>query len=116
MQALDGRSELVARVERITAATLAEQLGEADAPLLVDVRSEHEWDEGRIEGSVNVPLGRLPDRLSELPRDRPLVVYCSSGYRSSIAASIMLRRGFAGIADLVGGLDAWHASTAGTAA
>jgi rhodanese-related sulfurtransferase/glyoxylase-like metal-dependent hydrolase (beta-lactamase superfamily II) len=116
MQALDGRPELVARVERITAATLAEQLSEADAPLLVDVRSEHEWDEGRIEGSVNVPLSRLPDRLPELPRDRPLVVYCSSGYRSSIAASIMLRRGFAGIADLVGGLDAWHASTTGTAA
>jgi rhodanese-related sulfurtransferase/glyoxylase-like metal-dependent hydrolase (beta-lactamase superfamily II) len=112
MQALDGRPELMGRVERITAATLAEQRGEAEAPLLVDVRSEHEWREGHIDGSVNLPLGRLPERLSELPRDRPLVVYCSSGYRSSIAASILQARGIDDVADLVGGIGAWHASTA----
>jgi rhodanese-related sulfurtransferase len=107
MQALASRPELVARVERITATALAEQLQFAEPPLVVDVRTEREWREQRIRDSVNVPLARLGERLHELDGGRPLVVHCATGYRSAIAASLLLRQGFGAVADLAGGIGAW---------
>jgi glyoxylase-like metal-dependent hydrolase (beta-lactamase superfamily II)/rhodanese-related sulfurtransferase len=104
MLALEDRPELVERVERITVATLLEQLEEPDPPYVLDVRAESEHAEGGIDGSVNIPLGHLRERLADLPGDRPIVVHCSSGFRSSIAASILLAEGFDSVADLVGGL------------
>ena len=103
MLALGARPDLVERVERITAATLGEQLVEPDPPFVLDVRADGEG-ESLVEGSVRIPLSRLPEHLDELPRDRPIVVHCSSGYRSAIAASLLIRNGFGDVADLVGGL------------
>jgi glyoxylase-like metal-dependent hydrolase (beta-lactamase superfamily II)/rhodanese-related sulfurtransferase len=111
MQALEPRPDLVGRIERMTAATLAERLADPEPPLVLDVRTEREWREQRLDDSVNVPLARLLERLDELPRDRRLVVHCATGYRSSIAASLLRRQGFDAIADLVGGIAAWAAST-----
>jgi hydroxyacylglutathione hydrolase len=112
MQALDMRRDLLARIERITAVTLDEQLAGSDPPLVVDVRAEPEWRQARIGRSLNIPLGQLLARLSEIPRERALVIHCESGYRSSIAASLLRRAGLDRIADLVGGINAWQASTA----
>jgi len=108
MEALVGHDELVGRVERVTAAVLAEQLEEPDPPLLLDVRTEREWREKRIAASTNIPLTRLAQRMGELPRERPIVVHCASGYRAAIAASLLLAAGFDQVADLVGGLAAWE--------
>jgi DMSO/TMAO reductase YedYZ molybdopterin-dependent catalytic subunit/glyoxylase-like metal-dependent hydrolase (beta-lactamase superfamily II)/rhodanese-related sulfurtransferase len=110
MQAADPRPDLLARIERVTAVTLAEQLTGSDPPLILDVRAEHEWQQERLAGSVNIPLGQLTGRLDELPGGRPLVVHCETGYRSSIAASLLRREGREQIIDLVGGIDAWRAS------
>lgn len=110
MEALATRADLVSRVERVTAGALAEQLAAGEQPLVVDVRTEREWNEKRIDGSLNVPLGRLSERVDELPRDRPMLVHCATGYRSAIAASLLLRAGFTEVADLVGGIAAWEAS------
>ena len=116
MQALDGRPDLVERFERVTAATLAEELDSDDPPYLLDVRSEQEWRGKRILQAVNIPLSRLLGRLDEVPRDREVVVTCATGYRSAIAASILRREGVENVADLVGGLNAWEASKLKTAA
>ncbi len=116
MQALEERPGLVDRIERITAGTLAEQLGGPEPPLVLDVRSEPEWREARIEGSSNVPLAHFEERIGELPRDRRIVVHCASGYRSAIAVSLLRRNGFDNLADLVGGLGAWEASSRETGA
>jgi rhodanese-related sulfurtransferase len=104
MQEAESRLDLIGRTERITAATLAEQLADADPPFVLDVRAETELREMRIDGSVNIPLSRLLDHLDELPRDRAIVVHCSSGYRSAAAASLLGRAGFEHVSDLVGGL------------
>lgn len=104
MQAAESRPDLIERSERITAATLAEQLSEPDPPFILDVRAEDEVGEVRVEGSVNIPLSRLLEHLDELPLDRPIVVHCSSGYRSAAAASLLRRAGFDHVSDLVGGL------------
>lgn len=113
--ALDHHPELVGRSERIAAATLAEQLSGDEAPLVVDVRNEKEHAEKSIEPSVNLPLNHLRERLGELPRDRSLVIHCASGYRSSIAMSILEQAGFTKIADLVGGYAAWEKSVGAVA-
>jgi len=111
MQALAARDELIQRTERITAATLAEQLEAADPPRVLDVRTEREWGERRIAGSINIPLNRLVERISEVPADRTLVIHCESGYRASVAASIIEAMGdIENSADLVGGLAAWEAA------
>jgi glyoxylase-like metal-dependent hydrolase (beta-lactamase superfamily II)/rhodanese-related sulfurtransferase len=104
MLAAESRPDLIERTERITAGTLAELLAEPDPPFVLDVRAESEVGDVSVEGSVNIPLSRLLGHLDELPRDRPIVVHCSSGYRSSTAASLLLRAGFEQVADLVGGL------------
>jgi hydroxyacylglutathione hydrolase len=110
MQSLHGSTELIDRTPRITAATLAEQLHSPESPLLIDVRAPGEWRGRRIDSAVNVPLSRLSDQLGEIPSERPIVVYCTSGYRSAIAASVMRRERLLGVADLVGGLGAWESA------
>jgi hydroxyacylglutathione hydrolase len=110
MEALARSPELIERTERITAGSLAEQLSGDEPPLLIDVRTPPEWTQRGIDGAINVPLNRLHDNLPVVADDRPAVVYCASGYRSAIAASLMLRAGFTRVLDLVGGLAAWDAA------
>lgn len=110
MDALRNRPELVAKIERITAVALAEQLTTAAAPTVVDVRSEKEWAAGHIAGSVNIPLIHLRDRAGEIDKTHPVVVHCEGGYRSAIAASVLSQLGRADVLDMVGGYKAWSAS------
>ena len=110
MQALESHTDLVRRLERITAPMLAEQLAAMHSVVVLDVRTPQEWQAKRIEGSVNIPLQQLQQRLHDVPRDRLVVVHCASGYRSSIAASVLAHHGVKQLADLVGGFAAWEAS------
>jgi glyoxylase-like metal-dependent hydrolase (beta-lactamase superfamily II)/rhodanese-related sulfurtransferase len=110
MEALAPRPDLVSRLERIGPAEAREELSSDSPPLLLDVRSEVEREGGAIPGSVCLPLPELRERLEELPKDRRIVVACASGYRSSAAASILLRNGFDRVADLIGGQQAWEAT------
>jgi hydroxyacylglutathione hydrolase len=77
---------------------------------LVDVRNSSEWQAGHIGGSRNVPLGRLAERLEEIPRDRPLVVHCLSGARAGVAASLLQQRGFRDVVHLKGDYQEWSRS------
>jgi hydroxyacylglutathione hydrolase len=110
MQTLASRPHLVVRTERLSPAALAEQLGGSTPAVVLDVRAEPEWREGRIEPGLNIPLGRLAERLNEVPRDRLVVTCCASGYRSSIAASVLRLNGLERVTDLAGGYAAWTAS------
>jgi rhodanese-related sulfurtransferase len=109
MQQLDDAPDLIERTERITAGSAAELLASPDPPQLVDVRTTREWTEGHIHGALNLPLSQLGERLGELSANRPLIVYCASGYRSAIAESLLRREGLQ-VANLVGGLAAWTAA------
>jgi rhodanese-related sulfurtransferase len=81
---------------------------EADRVSVVDVREPAEWESGAIDGSVNIPLGQLGQRVSELDPSKLIVVHCKGGYRSSIASSLLRRSGLRDIANLTGGYDAWQ--------
>ena len=115
MQRVEESGARVGRTERITAGSLAEAGGRPGAPLVIDVRAPGEWEAGHIDGAINVPLSRLTGELDRLPAGRPLVVYCASGYRSAIAASLLRRAGRTDVSDLVGGLEAWKATAAAPA-
>jgi hydroxyacylglutathione hydrolase len=110
METLRDRPELVNRVDRITAVALEQQLQAESKPVVLDVRTEKEWDAGHVAGSRNVPLNHLRERLSEIPRDQTIVVHCEGGYRSAIAASLLEQAGRKNVLDLVGGFKAWTAS------
>ena len=79
------------------------------APILIDVRAPGERQQKRIAGSIGIPLTQLRNRVSELPPDRPLLVYCAGGYRSSIAASLLQRQGRSDVSEIAGGIAAWDA-------
>ena len=86
------------------------QLAAPNAPLVVDVRAEKEWQAGHIAGSHNIPLTHLRERLAEVPADRPVIVHCEGGYRSAIGCSLLKAAGRKNVSDLVGGIKAWTAS------
>ena len=74
---------------------------------LLDVRSPREWDGGHLPGARYLFLGELPEKLRDLKPDKPVVVYCASGYRSSLAASLLQARGFRAVRNVPGGYTAW---------
>ena len=110
MAALAARPDLVWPTERISALMVAEELASADPPLLLDIRNPREWGMKHIDGSVNVPLNHLQERIAEIPRDRRIAVHCAGGYRSSIAASILHQYGITNLTEMAGGLAAWDAA------
>jgi len=74
---------------------------------LVDVRRDEEWRIGHLPGATLVPLHALPQRLAELDRARPVVLYCHHGSRSAQALALLEQQGFAAVSHLKGGIDAW---------
>ncbi|MBI1258566.1 MAG: MBL fold metallo-hydrolase [Chloroflexi bacterium] len=78
--------------------------------LLLDVRGAQEFAEEHICGAINIPYGMLEQRLDELPPQRRVLLYCASGVRATIAASVLLKHGRGNFASIEGGLDAWKAA------
>lgn len=97
----------MAQAGRLTAAELRRLLDGDAPPLVLDVRNTAEREEGRIEGSSHIPLAELARRVDEIPADRPVVVHCAGGHRSSLAAALLRHRGHADVSDLLGGYGAW---------
>ena len=110
LQSLESRPELIAFTERLSAQFAAELLSSSQPPLAIDVRAPRERDQKYIAGSLGIPLNHLVEDLEKLPGDRPLLVYCAGGYRSSIAASLLQRNGFDPVGEIAGGIVAWEAA------
>jgi rhodanese-related sulfurtransferase len=108
LHSLEARPDLTATTERVSPPLAAERLAASDPPLAIDVRTTREREGKRIKDSLSIPLNHLTQRLAELPNNRPLLVFCAGGYRSSIAASLLQRHGFTGVAEIAGGIAAWE--------
>jgi len=104
----DSEPALIATTERVGADVAASRLASATPPVIVDVRAAPERAQKRIEGSVHIPLSHFADRLAEIPADRPVLLHCAGGYRSSIAASLLQCHGFTQVSELAGGITAWE--------
>jgi DMSO/TMAO reductase YedYZ molybdopterin-dependent catalytic subunit/rhodanese-related sulfurtransferase len=102
------RPELVEASSRLTIEQLAELRGLEPALQLVDVRGPAETAVGTLPGTREIPLAILTRSLAGLDRSAPVLVYCATGYRSQIAASVLLEAGFGDVSDLLGGYCAWE--------
>ncbi len=99
--------ERVEKASRLTAHEFATRRGDIEGLQLVDIRNPGEIQLGTIEGSIEIPVGQLPKRVDELDPNRPTVVFCAGGYRSSVAASLLRNEGFGDVSDILGGYGAW---------
>jgi hydroxyacylglutathione hydrolase len=92
-----------------TGAERIDQVGPADldGSVVIDVRHDSEWNHGHIPSAIHIPLGQLAERIGEVPDDKPVVVHCQGGGRSSIAASLLKKLGRKHVANLAGGYKAW---------
>ena len=96
--------------ESISPGELAELIQLGQAPLILDVRSEKEYNEAHIPGAVNIPHDQLRDRLSEIDAAKTdeIVVHCKSGYRAGIAEKTLVEAGYSNLRDLDGHMNAWQ--------
>ena len=94
----------VERIKRITANQF-EKAYFGEGPLAFDIRKKSEFDSEHVIGAINVPLNELNEHLSQFPIDKPFVLYCEGGYRSMIAASILMQRGWEDFVDVADGFD-----------
>jgi len=99
-------------IARLTTRELGERLQHRPTVTVVDVRTPAEFQSGHIEGSINLPVGHLVERIDEVPRDRALATICESGSRSSLAASILARAGITSVASVRGGMAEYLTSAA----
>lgn len=110
-QLLAQRPDLAATAARLPATDLAAWSAGEPGLQIVDVRNPGELAAGVVPGARHIPLAALIDRLAELEATAPTVVYCASGYRSSIAASTLRASGFDTVAEMLGGFAAWSATS-----
>jgi len=110
LHSLTSRPELIAFTERLNAPFAAELLSSSQPPLAIDVRAPREREQKHIGGSLGIPLNHLVENLKTLSKDRPLLIYCAGGYRSSIAASLLQSKGFNRVSEIAGGIAGWEAA------
>ncbi len=101
--------DLVRSAPRVTVEELDELRAE-DAVTVLDIRNPGEHEAGWIPGSCSIPLAQIRARIREVTTDKPIVVHCAGGWRSSVAASLLRAEGIENVTDLVGGYDAWAAA------
>jgi hydroxyacylglutathione hydrolase len=100
----------VSALPQIPVDELRARLAEPSAPQVVDVRRRSEWEAGHVPGARHLPLDRLEGEAGSLDPSRATALICAGGYRSSAAASLLARRGFRELLNVVGGTAAWVAA------
>jgi hydroxyacylglutathione hydrolase len=110
LQSLESQPDLVVFIERLSPQFAAELFASNQPPLAIDVRAPREREQKHIDGSLSMPLNHLVRDMKALPKDRALLVYCAGGYRSSIAASVLMAGGFDSVCEIAGGLAAWESA------
>lgn len=95
------------QLSQLSVCDLKSGLKRGGAPLVLDIRTPGEWKETHIDGAQHLPLPALTKRAGEVPQDKPVAVICGSGYRSTIAASLLLHAGHTRVANVMGGMGAF---------
>lgn len=95
--------------DTIDVATVAEIKDRPDV-FLLDVREQWEYDEGHIAAITLIPMNEIPDRMSEIPKDKEVIITCRSGNRSGQVADFLRQQGFTNVHNMDGGILAWEAA------
>lgn len=94
-------------IEELTPAALLDGRARGELWQVLDVREAWELEIARLDDARHIPMSEVPGRLDELDADAPLAVLCHSGGRSARVAAFLVERGFARVANVAGGIDAW---------
>ncbi len=97
-----------AQVKTVNADQARKMVAETTDLYLLDVRTPQEYAEVRMEDAQLVPINELVARLDEIPKTRPILVYCAVGSRSSQVANYLARAGYADVSNLSGGIWGWQ--------
>jgi hydroxyacylglutathione hydrolase len=108
--AWEAAGQRIARVPVMPVEELFRRLEEVDAPAVIDVRFDAEWQAGHIPGAIHIEAGRLQVGELQLPRDRLTIVHCGHADRSTVGISLLERRGYRNLALLEGGMSAWESA------
>jgi hydroxyacylglutathione hydrolase len=100
-------SNAAQRLDHIAQMTVHEVFASAETLQILDVRSPGEWDKGHVPGAIHAFLPELREKAADFDKARPTAVYCDSGYRASIATSILKQEGFADVRNVPGSWQAW---------
>ena len=98
----------VVSITQISTAELRDRLAPPGKLTLIDVRSDREWKDGHIAEAIHVPIDEMSARVSEFDHRQPIATICEGGYRSMLAASILVRAGFAEVLNVSGGMTAYR--------
>jgi len=89
---------------------LKDRLEKGETMFILDVRSDEEWEEGHIQDATHIYVGHLEENLDKIPGDCRIIVYCGTGRRSNIAASILKKHGYNRIYNVLGSMTAWKSA------
>jgi hydroxyacylglutathione hydrolase len=109
MEAWDNNAMPVTKLDQMSVHELNDALP-ADEIQIVDVRSPDEWQKGHVPGATYIFLPELVKKFRRLDKKYPIAVYCDSGYRASLAASILQQHGFTQVHNIPGSWQAWNAA------
>lgn len=102
------RSLMGGGVPAVDVQQAAEMQGDDGGALIIDVREPNEYNQVRARGAVLLPMGRLNNRVKDLPRDRELLLMCRTGGRSQNATQFLQAQGFENVSNVTGGIMAWY--------
>ena len=98
------------RTPQMSVHDLKARVDSHDGLQILDVRSDDEWQQGRIPTATHRFLPYLEEHLDEFKKERPIATFCGSGYRASIAAGLLQRHGFKEVFNVPGSMKAWKAA------
>lgn len=100
-------------IESISQTELLTKIQTKQPPLILDVRSKHEYDSGHIPGAINISFERLDDRIDRIDRHKnsTVVVYCERGFRARVAETTLNQAGFTSILHLEGDMSQWRTNS-----
>ena len=99
------------QVPEVQVPDLAARRSSGDSPLVIDVREQHEWDEGHIPGAIHIPRSFLESRIAGVAKpDQEVILSCASGNRSLLAGTTLREMGYSNVESLAGGFQRWKQS------
>ena len=110
MQAWRVAAKPLAFMRQMTVQQLDAERRDRDDLVILDVRQPAEWHAGHLPDAQHISGGELPHKMQQIPDDAPVAVYCGSGYRSSVAASLLMQQRHPRVYNVIGGFSAWQAA------
>lgn len=101
-------SNTIGEIRQNTAEEVYKIINEKKDYYLVDVRTKEEYSQVHLGGAALIPVDEIKNRLTEIPKDKPVIVYCKSGARSMQAANILVSNGFKAVYNMTGGIEEWQ--------